>query len=168
MPSSRDLIPIGEVAARSGVAPSALRFYESRGLVHSQRSSGGHRLYRRNVLRRVAFIRIAQHVGLSLTEIGEALAMLPDDRAPTKAEWGRLSRAWRARIDERIMALQGLRDELTSCIGCGCLSLAACRLSNPADAASARGTGPRYLLGDNPDDVAGAHATRRRALEMRR
>lgn len=154
VPSSRDLIPIGELAVRSGVAPSALRFYESRGLVRSQRSAGGHRLYRRNVLRRVAFIRVAQHVGLSLSEIGEALAILPPDRAPTKAEWARLSRAWRARIDERIAVLEGLRDDLTTCIGCGCLSLRTCRLSNPDDAAAARGTGPRYLLGDKPGEVA--------------
>lgn len=159
MLSSRDLIPIGELAARSGVAPSALRFYEAQGLLRSQRSAGGHRLYRRNVLRRVAFIRVAQHVGLSLSEIGEALAVLPPDRAPTKAEWARLSRAWRSRIDARIAVLEGLRDDLTSCIGCGCLSLRKCRLSNPDDVASARGTGPRYLLGDSPDEVTGAPGT---------
>lgn len=153
VPGSKDLITIGELAARSGVAPSALRFYESRGLLHSERSAGGHRLYRRNVARRVAFIRIAQHVGLSLAEIAGALAILPPDRAPTKAEWARLSRAWRSRIDERIAVLEGLRDDLTNCIGCGCLSLRGCRLSNPGDVAASRGTGPRYLLGDDPAEV---------------
>jgi MerR family transcriptional regulator, redox-sensitive transcriptional activator SoxR len=150
---SSDLIAIGEVAERSGVAPSAIRFYETIGLLRSERTSGNHRVYPRYVLRRIAFIRVAQRVGLTLEEIAMALAMLPADRAPTKAEWRRISRSWRGRIDERIEMLASLRDDLTSCIGCGCLSLGSCRLSNPQDAAAARGTGPRYLLGDDPDDV---------------
>jgi MerR family redox-sensitive transcriptional activator SoxR len=131
------------------VAPSALRFYESRGLIHSERSSGGQRLYRRHVLRRLAVIRVAQRMGLTLTQISAALARLPVDRAPTRAEWERLSRAWRSELNERIATLERLRDDLTGCIGCGCLSLQRCRLYNPRDAAAALGTGPRYLLGDD-------------------
>lgn len=149
------LIPIGELAARSGVATSALRFYETESLIRSERTSGNHRVYRRSVLRRVAFIRIAQRMGLSLDEVGEALAILPQDRAPTKREWARLSRSWRSRLDERISALEGLRDDLIGCIGCGCLSLRSCTLYNPDDVASSRGTGARYLLGDDPDEVVG-------------
>ena len=148
-----DLLTIGELAARSGVAPSALRFYESIGLIRSERSQGGHRLFPRSVLRRVAFVRIAQRLGLSLEEVGNALATLPSDRTPTRAQWARLSRSWRRRLDERIGALESLRDDLTGCIGCGCLSLRRCRLYNPDDAAAALGTGPRYLLGDDPEDV---------------
>jgi MerR family redox-sensitive transcriptional activator SoxR len=154
-PKRSDLIPIGELAARSGVATSAIRFYEAEGLLRAERTPGNHRVYPRHTLRRVAFIRTAQQVGLTLEEIAEALATLPPDRAPTKAGWARISRSWRARIDERIAGLEQLRDDLTSCIGCGCLSLGACRLSNPRDAAAARGAGPRYLLGDDPDDVTG-------------
>ena len=153
-PKRSDLIAIGELAVRSGVATSAIRFYEAEGLLRSERTPGNHRVYPRHALRRVAFIRIAQQVGLTLDEIAAALAMLPPDRAPTKAEWARISRSWRSRIDERIAGLEQLRDDLTSCIGCGCLSLGACRLSNPRDAAAVRGAGPRYLLGDDPDDVA--------------
>ena len=151
--SSEDLISIGELAARSGVAPSALRFYDSLGLIRSERTPGGRREYERSVLRRVAFIRIAKRVGLTLDEITDALAMLPADRAPTKAQWARVSRAWRGRLDERIATLERLRDELTGCIGCGCLSLRRCRLYNPEDVAATRGTGPRYLLGDDPLEV---------------
>ena len=154
MTSPEDLLPIGEVAARSGVNPSALRFYESIDLLRSERSPGGHRLYRRNVLRRVAFIRVAQRVGLTLDEIRDAMALLPADRAPNAREWGRISRAWRSRVDERIATLERLRDDLTGCIGCGCLSLRRCSLYNKGDAAATLGTGPRYLLGDDPDDVA--------------
>lgn len=155
-----ELIPIGELAARSGVASSALRFYESEGLIRSERTGGGHRVFPRSVLRRVAFIRIAQRMGLTLQEIEEALAILPADRAPTKREWARLSGAWRSRLDERIAALEALRDDLTGCIGCGCLSLRSCTLYNPDDVASSRGTGPRYLLGDDPDEVRNASAPR--------
>jgi MerR family redox-sensitive transcriptional activator SoxR len=153
--SKEELIPIGELSGRSGVAPSALRFYESIGLIRSERTPGGHRLFRRSMLRRVAFVRIAQRLGLSLEEIGEALVTLPADRTPTRAQWARLSRAWRSRLDERIAALEGLRDDLTDCIGCGCLSLQRCRLYNPDDAASDLGAGPRYLLGDDPEDAGG-------------
>jgi MerR family redox-sensitive transcriptional activator SoxR len=142
---------IGELAARTGVAPSALRFYESLGLLASDRTGGGHRTYPRHTLRRVAFIRVAQRVGLSLEEIGEALSMLPAHRAPTRREWGRMSRRWQGRLDERIRTLERLRDDLTGCIGCGCLSLRRCRLYNPGDAAAGLGSGPRFLLGDDPD-----------------
>jgi len=148
-----DSLSIGEVAARSGIAPSALRFYESEGLVHTSRSDGGQRRYERDVLRRVAFIRVAQRVGLTLDEVRDALATLPDKRTPTARDWARLSRTWRPRLDEQIAMLVSLRDQLTSCIGCGCLSLRACALYNPDDGAAALGTGPRYLLGDSADDV---------------
>lgn len=157
MPSTHDLLTIGEVAARSGVATSTLRFYETQGLIESERSAGGQRRYVRSSLRRISFIRVAQHVGLSLDEISEALHLLPTGRTPTKADWARLSRSWRTRLDERIAELERLRDNLTSCIGCGCLSLQRCALYNPKDLASARGAGPRYLLGDDPDEVAGHH-----------
>jgi len=149
-----DLLTIGALAARSGVAPSALRFYESIGLIASERSPGGHRLFPRSMLRRVAFVRIAQRLGLSLEEVGDALATLPSDRTPTRAQWARLSRSWRGRLDERIAALESLRDDLTGCIGCGCLSLQRCRLYNPDDGAAALGAGPRYRRGDDPEDGA--------------
>jgi MerR family transcriptional regulator, redox-sensitive transcriptional activator SoxR len=146
-------LSIGELAARAGVATSALRFYEDAGLMRSARTAGRQRQYPREVLRRVAFIRAAQTVGLTLDEIRTALATLPDQRTPTKADWERLSRSWRPLIDQRIAALTLLRNQLTSCIGCGCLSLKTCALYNPNDAAKTRGTGPRYLLGDRPRDV---------------
>jgi len=140
-----DLLPIGEVAARAGLAASALRHYERVGLIEAVRSGGGQRRYQRGVLRRLAFVRAAQNVGLSLEEIRTALATLPASRTPTKADWERLSRQWRARLDERIRELETLRDQLTSCIGCGCLSLQRCALSNPGDIASTRGPGAVYL-----------------------
>ncbi|HEY3264446.1 MAG TPA: redox-sensitive transcriptional activator SoxR [Actinomycetota bacterium] len=152
--TSADLIAIGEVARRSGLAPSAIRFYEEVGLVASDRTPAGHRVYPRHVLRRLGVIRIAQRLGLSLEEIREALEVLPPGRAPTKAEWARMSRAWRSRLDERIWTLEALRDELGSCIGCGCLSLQRCKLYNPDDVAAARGAGARYLLGDDPAEVS--------------
>jgi MerR family redox-sensitive transcriptional activator SoxR len=139
---------IGEVSRRSGVASSALRFYEERGLIVSERLGSGHRRYPRSVLRRVAFIIFAQRVGYSLEEIGAELADLPVDRAPTRRDWARLSRGWRERIDERIAELERLRVGLTECIGCGCLSLDRCKLSNPSDRAGRIGPGPRYWLGD--------------------
>lgn len=154
MSAKDDLLTIGEIAARSGVATSALRFYEERGLIRSRRTSGGHRVFERAILRRVAVIRIAQRLGLSLEEIRAALGHLPAERAPTAAEWTRLSRSWRRRLEERIETLQALRDDLSGCIGCGCLSLRRCALYNPADAAAALGAGARYLLGDDPDEVA--------------
>jgi MerR family transcriptional regulator, redox-sensitive transcriptional activator SoxR len=141
-----DLLPIGEVAARAGVAPSALRFYEDEGLITAERTPSGHRRYRREVLRRIAFIRSAQRVGLSLDQIRSALATLPGGRTPTADDWRRLSAGWRPLLDARIAELEALRDRLTSCIGCGCLSLQACALSNPGDVLAAEGPGPRNLL----------------------
>lgn len=146
-------LTIGELARRAGVAPSALRFYESRGLLGSARSAGNHRLYPRSALRRIAFIRAAQAVGLGLDRIGTALASLPDGRAPTAADWQRLSRTWAPLLDERIAALTRLRDQLNACIGCGCLSLRRCALYNPGDVAARLGAGPRYWLGDRSADV---------------
>lgn len=140
-----DLLTVGEVAHRSGFAPSALRFYERVGLVRAARTSGGQRRYQRNVLRRLAFIRAARNVGLSLDEVAAALATLPEGRTPTKEDWSRLSRNWRRRLDEQIAALTKLRDGLDSCIGCGCLSLRTCAMSNPEDALAARGPGAAYL-----------------------
>ena len=141
-----DHVTIGEMAARTGVAPSALRYYEKLGLIHSERTSGNQRRYARSMLRRVSFIRIAQRVGLSLDEIRDALATLPAERTPTKADWTRLSQAWRSRLDEQIGLLERLRDNLDSCIGCGCLSLKRCALYNPADILAEQGPGPRILL----------------------
>jgi MerR family redox-sensitive transcriptional activator SoxR len=145
-----ELLTIGEVARRSGVATSALRYYEQRGLIASVRAGSGHRRYQRAVLRRIAFIVFAQRVGLTLEEIGEELARLPGDRAPARADWSRLSGTWTARIDARIAELQRLRAGLTECIGCGCLSLDRCRLANPGDRAAGGGPGPRYWIGDRP------------------
>jgi MerR family redox-sensitive transcriptional activator SoxR len=147
---SADLLTIGEVARRSGVAASALRFYEDRGLIASERAGSGHRRYRRPVLRRIAFIVFAQRVGLTLDEIAVELAKLPTDRAPTRRDWSRLSRGWAARIDGRIAELERLKRGLTECIGCGCLSLDRCRLANPRDSAAGLGPGPRYWIGDRP------------------
>ena len=145
-----DLLTIGEISRRSGVASSALRFYEERGLISSERAGSGHRRYPRAVLRRIAFIVFAQRVGLTLEEIGTELQKLPENRAPGKRDWSRLSRKWSSRIDERIAELERLKVGLTECIGCGCLSLARCQLSNPGDRASRAGPGPRYWLGDRP------------------
>lgn len=143
-----DELTIGEVAARSGVATSALRFYEERGLVHSLRTAAGHRRYARDSIRRVAFIVFAQRVGLTLEEIGSELAKLPRNRVPKRSDWANLSRNWSRRIDERISELQRLRASLTECIGCGCLSLDRCQLSNPGDRAAHRGPGPRLWVGN--------------------
>jgi MerR family redox-sensitive transcriptional activator SoxR len=145
-----ELLTIGEVAKRSGVAASALRFYEDRGLIESHRAGSGHRRYPRPVLRRIAFIVFAQKLGLSLDEIGSELHALPPDRAPTRRDWDRLTKTWSARIDERIAELERLRNSLTECIGCGCLSLDRCRLANPGDRAAGLGPGPRYWIGDRP------------------
>ncbi len=142
-------LTIGELSARTGVAPSALRFYEDKGLLRAHRSSGGQRRYAREELRRVSFVLVAQQVGLSLGEIGEALTSLPDARTPTKADWARLSRSWRPRLDHQIRVLERLRERLTGCIGCGCLSLQACRLANSGDQAALAGPGPRYVLDDD-------------------
>jgi MerR family transcriptional regulator, redox-sensitive transcriptional activator SoxR len=143
-----DLLTIGEVAQRSGVATSALRFYEDRGLIRSERASSGHRRYQRAVIRRVAFILFAQRIGLTLEEVGDELAKLPENRVPTRADWGKLSSSWTARIDSRIAELERLREGLTECIGCGCLSLGRCQLANPGDRAGRNGPGPRYWVGD--------------------
>ena len=144
----KDELTITEVARRSGVAASALRFYEERGLIESERAGSGHRRYRRSVLRRIAFIVFAQKVGLTLEEIGAELAKLPPDRVPNKRDWSRLSKGWSSRIDERIAELERLRAGLTECIGCGCLSLDRCKLANPGDRAARGGPGPRYWIGD--------------------
>jgi MerR family redox-sensitive transcriptional activator SoxR len=147
---SSETLTIGEVARRSGVAASALRFYEDCGLIASERAGSGHRRYRRAVLRRIAFVVFAQRIGLTLEEIGAQLGKLPPDRAPNRRDWSRLSSGWSARIDERIAELQRLRAGLTECIGCGCLSLERCQLSNPQDRAGKLGPGPRYWIGDRP------------------
>jgi MerR family redox-sensitive transcriptional activator SoxR len=145
-----ELMTIGEVARRSGVAASALRFYEERGLIASERVGSGHRRYPRPILRRIAFIVYAQRIGLTLHEIGLELAKLPDNHAPTRRDWSRLSTQWSRRIEDRIAELQRLQNGLTECIGCGCLSLDRCRLANPSDRAAASGPGPRYWIGDQP------------------
>ena len=141
-------LTIGALSERTGVATSALRYYEAEGLLHADRSEGGQRRYARDALRRVSFIRVAQQVGLSLEEIRESLASLPDGRTPNQRDWERLSNSWRPRLDEQIAMLERLRDRLHGCIGCGCLTLKVCALYNPDDLAAARGAGPRYLLGD--------------------
>jgi MerR family redox-sensitive transcriptional activator SoxR len=142
-------LAIGEVANRAGIAPSALRFYEKEGLIHAERSDGGQRRYHRDVLRLIAFIRAAQRVGLSLDDIRDALHTLPEGKVPTAADWARLSKGWRPLLDRRIEEMQRLRDRLDSCIGCGCLSLKTCALSNPNDIASAEGAGARWLIVDD-------------------
>jgi MerR family redox-sensitive transcriptional activator SoxR len=139
------LMTIGELAERAGVATSAIRFYESRGLISSGRTTGNQRRYERSTLRRVAFIRTAQRVGLTLEEIGDALATLPDGRTPTKADWHRLSQTWRPRLDAQIRRLELLRDRLEGCIGCGCLSLRSCSLTNPGDDLADLGPGAVLL-----------------------
>jgi MerR family redox-sensitive transcriptional activator SoxR len=138
-------LTIGELAERSGVATSALRYYEAQGLIESERTSGNQRRFRRVTLRRVAFIRSAQRVGLTLDEISDALATLPEGRTPTKADWARLSQGWRPRLDAQIERLERLRDKLDGCIGCGCLSLRTCALSNPEDEVASRGPGAVFL-----------------------
>jgi MerR family redox-sensitive transcriptional activator SoxR len=150
-----ELLTIGEVARRSGVAASALRFYEERGLIASERVGSGHRRYPRPILRRIAFIVYAQRVGLTLHEIGVELAKLPDNHAPTRRDWSRLSTQWSRRIEGRIAELRRLQSGLTECIGCGCLSLDRCRLANPSDRAAARGPGPRYWIGDQSHRAKG-------------
>lgn len=150
-----DWMTVSEVAERSGFAPSALRFYERRGLIDADRTAGNQRRYDRAVLRRLAFIAAARHVGLTLEEVRESLDLLPHGRTPTKADWNRISRAWRARLDAEIAALEKLRDGLTGCIGCGCLSLQRCRISNPDDMLADEGPGAVFLpepLHPHPDE----------------
>lgn len=148
MPESTELLTISEVARRSGVAASALRFYEQRGLIRSERTGSGHRRFPRAVLRRIAFIVFAQKVGLSLDEVAGTLAQLPPNKVPERADWAKLSTAWSKRLDAQIQQMQRLKDGLTQCIGCGCLSLKQCQLSNADDRVARRGAGPRFLLGD--------------------
>ncbi len=148
--SSRDRLTIGELAARSGNATSALRYYEEIGLIRAERTAGGQRRYRRATLRRLAFVRAAQRIGLSLEEVRDALAHLPVDHVPSSADWSRVARAWQQRIDAQIAELQQLKEQLGGCVGCGCLSLSRCGLYNPGDRAAGQGPGARYLLGDRP------------------
>lgn len=155
-----EILTVGEVAQRSGFRASAVRYYGSEGLITADRSSGGQRRYKRNVLRRLAFIRAARHVGLSLDEIREALAELPASRTPNRADWSRMSRLWRKRLDAEIDALVALRDGLDSCIGCGCLSLQRCRLSNPNDVAAAAGPGAVYLPKRLREPIGGREGSR--------
>lgn len=142
---TRDLLTVGEVARRSGFATSAVRYYDRIGLITSTRTSGDQRRYERGVLRRLAFIRAATNVGLTLDEVAESLALLPSSRTPTKADWARLSRGWRERLNEQITALEELRDGLAACIGCGCLSLRKCAFSNPDDGVATLGPGAAYF-----------------------
>ena len=145
-PSRSDELTVGQLADRSGAAVSALHFYEAEGLIHSRRTPGNQRRYRRDALRRVAFIRASQRVGIPLKVIGAALAELPDGRTPSRADWARMSATWREGLDERIRRLENLRDQLTECIGCGCLSIDRCRLANPGDVLAQEGPGPRRRL----------------------
>ena len=153
MVDKSELLTVGAVAERSGFAPSALRYYERLGLVTSERTAGNQRRYARSVLRRLAFIRAARSVGLSLDEVTAALASLPQGRTPTKTDWARLSTRWRSRLEDQIAALEALRDRLDSCIGCGCLSLRTCRIYNPDDMLAPEGPGARRLPGSLRDEA---------------
>lgn len=148
---------MGEITTRSGFAASALRYYEAEGLIAADRSAGGQRRFQRSVLRRLAFIRAASNVGLTIEEIRAELALLPSNRTPTKADWQRISKEWRQRLDDQIAALERLREGLGSCIGCGCLSLRSCAFSNPGDVVGANGPGAGLL----PDTLRRPHPTRR-------
>jgi MerR family redox-sensitive transcriptional activator SoxR len=148
-----DLLTITEVSRRSGVAASALRFYEDRGLIASERAGSGHRRYPRAVLRRIAFIVFAQKIGLSLDEIGVELSKLPHNRVPERSDWAKLSAGWTSRVDDRIAELERLRAGLTQCIGCGCLSLQQCQLANPGDSVRRAGPGPRFWVGRDRGSV---------------
>lgn len=152
---SDSLVSIGVIATRTGLSVSAIRFYETSGLLFARRAAGGKRLFPRSAIRRVSFILISQQLGYSLEEIRQVLKKLPAERTPTKADWQRLSKVFSRDIDDRIDRLTRLRDSLTACIGCGCLSLKSCALYNPQDRASLSGNGPRYLLGDKPGDTTG-------------
>lgn len=151
-PPARELT-VGQLATRSGVAVSALHFYEAKGLIHSRRTSGNQRRFGRDMLRRIAFVRAAQRVGIPLDTIRSALERLPENRTPTRSDWEELSRGWRAELDSRIDQLTRLRQSLTECIGCGCLSLDRCALANPGDQLSAAGAGPHRVL-TGPEDSA--------------
>tara|TARA_R110000868_G_scaffold124399_10_gene328925 strand:- start:1058 stop:1525 length:468 start_codon:yes stop_codon:yes gene_type:complete len=147
---ANDAISIGDLAARTGVSVSAIRFYEARGLIQSRRTDGGQRRFLRSDIRRISFVRIAQQMGLSIERIEAELKQLPDGRTPTQADWTRISRHMQVMLDEQIAVLTRTRDKLDGCIGCGCLSLKKCALYNPEDRAARRGAGPRYVLGDPP------------------
>jgi MerR family redox-sensitive transcriptional activator SoxR len=146
-----DLLSIGELADRTGLSVSAIRFYEDKGLVHPARNSGGQRRFLRADIRRLSFVLVAQEFGFSISEIAGQLKRLPEGRAPTKADWTRISGEFRKHLDQRIARMTALRDKLDACIGCGCLSMKSCRLYNAGDAAASKGRGPRYLLGDRPE-----------------
>lgn len=147
-PSVDKWLTIGGLSERTGVATSALRYYETEGLLHAERTPSGQRRYHRDALRRVSFIRVAQEVGLSLSEIRDSIASLPENRTPTEKDWRALSESWRPRLDAQIAMLERLRERLDKCIGCGCLSLRICHIVNPDDQASSTGSGPRYVLGE--------------------
>jgi len=155
MPSKTtvELLSIGKLASRTGLSITAIRFYEAQGLVSARRNAGGQRRFTRGDIRRLSFVKISQGLGFSLGEVRQALSSLPDGRTPTKRDWEKLSRQFSKDIDERIEALTQLREKLSGCIGCGCLSLAKCKLYNPDDRAAMLGAGPRYLMGDTSDDV---------------
>ncbi|MEM8702308.1 MAG: redox-sensitive transcriptional activator SoxR [Pseudomonadota bacterium] len=146
-----DLLSIGELAERTGLSVSAIRFYEEKGLVHPARNRGGQRRFMRADIRRLSFALVAQEFGFTISEIASRLAQLPEGRAPNKADWSKMSREFRKHLDERIERMTALRDKLDACIGCGCLSMKSCSLYNAGDAASRHGRGPRYLLGDSPE-----------------
>lgn len=156
MPKSAtsEMLSIGKLASRTGLSITAIRFYEDEGLVRAQRNAGGQRRFSRGDIRRLSFVKICQGLGFSLADVRQALSGLPDGRTPTKRDWEKLSREFSKDIDERIDALTQLRDTLTGCIGCGCLSLAKCRLYNPDDKAASLGAGPRYLMGDKADSAS--------------
>lgn len=151
MAASDPLLAISELSRRTGVAASALRFYESLGLISSERTAGNQRRFHRSTLRRVSVIRVARELGISLDEIGAVMAPVPTERALTGDEWESMAAGWREQLDARITGFQMLRDQLSSCIGCGCLSLERCALFNPGDRAGRHGSGPRYLLGDSAE-----------------
>lgn len=148
-----DRLSIGQLAHRTGIAVSAIRYYETQGLIHADRNAGGHRQFQRSDIRRLSFVRIAQQFGFTIDQIRAQLSLLPDARAPTKADWAKISRMFRTELDARIETLTKLRNNLDSCIGCGCLSLRKCKLYNPDDIAATRGNGPRYLMGDRPENT---------------
>lgn len=150
-PRATDLLTIGQLAARTGLSVSAIRFYEARGLVAPMRNAGRQRRFLRSDIRRLSFVQIAQQIGFSIEEIGALLKSLPQGRTPTLKDWESISRGFRRELDQRIAAMTRMRDNLDSCIGCGCLSLKRCQLYNPADRMRAKGPGPRFLLGDKPD-----------------
>ena len=150
---AKDALTIGQLARRTGLAVSAIRYYETQGLIRPARNAGGQRRFRRSDIRRLSFVKIAQQFGFTLPKIGALMASLPEGRVPTKRDWEKISRQFRATLDSQIHALEQLRDNLDGCIGCGCLSLKKCRLYNPDDRAARLGPGPRYVMGDRPTEL---------------